>query len=129
VSSASAPVLRLPFAAKVPLQPPEAVQEVALAEDHVSVGEPPASIVVLDASSDAVGNAVTGAEPPPQADSADAAPNAQSEVMSRMESKSKVLSMLFHGAHGRAKNPGSLWFMPLASQIRLNYVAWLLRIE
>ena len=49
VLAPSAPVLRLPLAAKVPLHPPEAVQEVALAEDQVSVAEPPASIVVLDA--------------------------------------------------------------------------------
>jgi hypothetical protein len=86
VSSPSIPVLRLPLGAKVPLQPPEAVQEVALAEDQVSVAEPPGAIVVLDARRDATGNAVTGAEPPPQADRADAAPRAQSEEMNRMES-------------------------------------------
>ena len=85
VSSPSIPVLRLPLGARVPLHPPEAVQEVALAEDQVSVAEPPASIVVLDASRDATGSAVTGAVPP-QADRADAAPRAQIEQMNRMES-------------------------------------------
>ena len=55
VSAPSAPVLRLPLDVKVPLHPPEAVHEVALAEDQVSVTEPPASIVVLDASRAAVG--------------------------------------------------------------------------
>jgi hypothetical protein len=37
VLAVSAPVLRLPLAAKVALHPPEAVQEVALVEDQVSV--------------------------------------------------------------------------------------------
>jgi hypothetical protein len=92
VSPPSIPVLRLPLVAKVPLQPPEAVQEVALAEDQVSVAEPPASIAVLDASRVATGNAVTGAEPP-QADTADAAPNTQSEVINRMEFRSNFLWM------------------------------------
>jgi hypothetical protein len=88
----SAPVLRVPLGAKVPLHPPEAVQEVALAEDQVSVAEPPASIAVLDASREATGSAVTGAEPP-QADRADAAPNTQSEAINRMEFRSYFLWM------------------------------------
>jgi hypothetical protein len=67
-------VLRLPLVASVPLQPPEAVQDVALVEDHVSVAEPSAAIVVADAARLAVGNAVTAAEPPPpHADSTDTA--------------------------------------------------------
>jgi hypothetical protein len=81
-------VLLLPLESSVPLQPPEALQEVALNEDHVSVAAPPASMVVLDASRVAVGNAVTGAEPP-QADKADTAPSAQSEVINRMKSRSE----------------------------------------
>jgi hypothetical protein len=44
VSPPSIPVLRVPLGAKGALHPPEAVQEVALAEDQVSVAEPPASI-------------------------------------------------------------------------------------
>jgi hypothetical protein len=93
VLALSAPVLRLPLAAKVPLHPPEAVQEVALAEDQVSVAEPPASTGVLDAPRVAVGNAAAGAgvlddEPPPQADRTDTAANAPSEVMYRMTSPS-----------------------------------------
>jgi hypothetical protein len=86
----SAPVLREPLTASVPLQPPEAVQEVALVEDHVSVAEPPAAIVVLDAWRDATGNAVTGADPP-QADRADAAPTMQSVAMNRMEFRIDLL--------------------------------------
>jgi hypothetical protein len=88
VSSPSGPMLRLPAAAKVPLQPPDALQEVALDEDQVSVAEPPASIVVLDASRLAVGNAVTGAVAPPQPDNAHTAAIKQSEV-SRMKSRSE----------------------------------------
>ena len=89
----SAPVLRLPLAARVPLHAPEAVQEVALAEDQVSVAEPPASTGVLDAPRVAVGNAAAGAgalddEPPPQADRTDTAANAPSEAMYRMTSPS-----------------------------------------
>jgi hypothetical protein len=89
-SSPSAPVLRLPLAAKAPLQLPEAVHDVALAEDHVSVAEPPASIVVLDASRDAVGRAVTGEDPPPQPESTDTAPS-MNKTMKRMEFRSKLL--------------------------------------
>jgi hypothetical protein len=81
-SSPSTPVLRLPFAGKVPLQAPEALHEVVLAEDHVSVAEPPASMVVLDATRDAVGSAVTGVEPP-QAQSTDTAPNKVNDAMNR----------------------------------------------
>jgi hypothetical protein len=90
VLTVSAPVLRLPLAAKVPLHPPEAVQEVALVEDQVSVVDPPALIVWLDVPRVVVGNGgVAGAddEPPPQADRTDTAAKAPSEVMSRMKSR------------------------------------------
>jgi len=95
----SAPVLWLPLVAKPPLQPPEAVQEVALVEDHVKVAEPPTPTVVVDAWSDAVG-AGTGAEPPPppppQAQSTHTAPNTVNDAMDcaifRMTSRSELLS-------------------------------------
>jgi hypothetical protein len=90
-SSPSAPVLRVPLAAKVPLQLPEAVHDVALAEDHVSVAEPPASIVLLDASREAVGSAGTDVEPPPQPESTDTAPS-MNKAMKRMEFRSELLS-------------------------------------
>ena len=45
----------MPLAANVPLQPPEAVQEVALVELQVSVDDPPPAIVVGFAVSVTVG--------------------------------------------------------------------------
>ena len=45
----------MPLAAFVPLQPPEAVQDVALVELHVSVEDPPLAMVVGFAVSVAVG--------------------------------------------------------------------------
>jgi hypothetical protein len=54
VFSVRAPVLWLPLAALVPVQPPEAVQEVALVELHVSVEDWPLAIVVGFAVSVAV---------------------------------------------------------------------------
>jgi hypothetical protein len=97
-SSPSAPVLRLPLAAKVPLQLPDAAHDVAWVEDQVSVVEPPASIVVLDASSDAVGSAGgdgggsdgDGEDPPPQPVSADAP--SMIKTMKRMEFRGEVRS-------------------------------------
>jgi hypothetical protein len=99
-SSPSAPVLRLPLAAKAPLQLPEAVHDVALVEDHFSVVEPPASIVVLDASSDAVGSAGGGAggdgggsegeDPPPQPVRPDTP--SMIKTMKRMEFRREVRS-------------------------------------
>src|ERR1700722_18883789 len=50
-----APVLCVPFVALLPLQPPEAVQEVALVELQVSVDVPPLAIEVGAAPRDAVG--------------------------------------------------------------------------
>jgi len=99
-SAPSAPVLRLPLVAKVPLQLPDAVHDVALVEDHVSVVEPPASIVVLDASSDALGSAGGGGgggegegegeDPPPQPVSADTP--SMIETMKRMEFRRELRS-------------------------------------
>ena len=59
----SAPVLCVPLVALLPLQPPEAVHEVALVELHVRVDEPPrATAVGLAASvTVAAGTTVTAA--------------------------------------------------------------------
>jgi hypothetical protein len=70
VVALSAPVDCEPLAAKVPDQPPEAVQAVALVEDQVSVELPPLATLVGLALSETVGGAVTetvadcAAEPP-----------------------------------------------------------------
>lgn len=68
--------LVVPFAACVPLQPPEAVHDVALVDDQVSVlGEPEATVIGL-ALIETVGAGVPGpvlpplSPPPPQAASA-----------------------------------------------------------
>ena len=50
----------MPLLASTPLQPPEAVHEVALLELQVSVDAAPLPIVVSDASSDAVGGGLIG---------------------------------------------------------------------
>jgi hypothetical protein len=123
VSLPSAPVLRLPAAANVPLQPPEAAQEVALAEDQVNVAEPPASIAVLDASRLAVGSAMTGASPPlppPQAE-ADRAAITKSKG-SLMKSRGELFFILWHSSRaGRAK-PGQIQVVLAGSQARYDYV-------
>ncbi len=63
------PVLGMPLVGKVPLQPPDAVHDVALLEVHVSVEDPPAAIVAGDAVSETVGTGGGGAPaPPPHAD-------------------------------------------------------------
>jgi hypothetical protein len=62
------PVLWLPLTGSVPLQAPEAVQEVAWVEVHVSVADCPASTVISDAVREAVGTGVGAPPPPPQAD-------------------------------------------------------------
>jgi hypothetical protein len=63
------PLLWLPLGASVPPQLPEALQEAALVELHVSVTDSPASIVVSDAVNETVGTGVGVVAPPPQADS------------------------------------------------------------
>jgi hypothetical protein len=45
----------VPLVALVPVQPPDAVQDVALVEDHVKVELPPAVMLVGLADKDAVG--------------------------------------------------------------------------
>ena len=54
----TAPVLCVPLVASTPLQPPEAVQDVALVELHVKVETPPTATTVGFAAKVAVGNAV-----------------------------------------------------------------------
>jgi hypothetical protein len=55
VFAVSAPVLWVPFAANVPVHPPDAVQAVALVELHVSVTVPPLVTLGVDAVNVAVG--------------------------------------------------------------------------
>jgi hypothetical protein len=75
VAAVSEPVLCVPLVACTPVQPPEAVQAVALSEVQLRVDEPPLSTVVGDAVIDAVVTGVTGSLPiPPQAASASVAP-------------------------------------------------------
>jgi len=59
VVAVTAPVLWLPPVASAPLQPPEAVQEVALVELHVSVDAPPLTMDVGFAVSATVGAGTT----------------------------------------------------------------------
>jgi len=71
VVAVNGPVLWLPLVARVPLQPPDAVQEAALIELHERTAVPPETIDVGAAESMAVGGginvtvAVDGAEAPP----------------------------------------------------------------
>jgi hypothetical protein len=60
-------VLWLPLAASVPLQPPDAVHDVASIELHVNVEEPPLATVVGAALRDAVGCVIGVTPTPPQA--------------------------------------------------------------
>jgi hypothetical protein len=62
----SAPVLWVPLAARVPLQPPEAVQAVAFIELQVSIDADPLLTGVGDTVNAAVGGA-DGLSPPPHA--------------------------------------------------------------
>jgi hypothetical protein len=88
VSAVNAPVLRVPLVPTAPVQPPEALQDVALVELHVKVAAPPLLTVTGDAVIDAVGDAgavATGArDPPPQAVSRRAAPMAIPGVEQRV---------------------------------------------
>jgi hypothetical protein len=63
-----APLLWLPLAGNTPLQLPDALQDEALLEVQVNVEDPPASIVVGEAVSDALGTGGGGLLPPPHAD-------------------------------------------------------------
>lgn len=57
----------MPLTLGDPVQPPEALQDVAFADDQVSIVDSPALIVICKALMDAVGCGLD-AEPPPQAD-------------------------------------------------------------
>jgi hypothetical protein len=65
----NAPLLWLPLVARVSLQAPVALHEVAFVEVHVSATDWPASIVVSDAESETVGAGVGVTVPPPHAHS------------------------------------------------------------
>jgi len=58
-------VLCVPLVATAPDQPPEAVHEVAFAELHVNVVEPPLLKVVAVALIETVGVSVIAGDPPP----------------------------------------------------------------
>jgi len=84
----------LPEVALVPVHPPEAVQEVALVEDQVSIEDPPLATDVGIAESDTagvvgvVGVVAAGAEaelavPPPQAESTEASTGTSSMAFAR----------------------------------------------
>ena len=69
VVAVRAPVLNVPLVAFVPLQPPEAVHEVAFVELHVNVEVPPLATTVGFATNVAIGTMLTsavatGLEPP-----------------------------------------------------------------
>jgi hypothetical protein len=67
VVAVSAPVGLLPLVATVPLQPPEAVHDVAFVELQLRVEVLPEAMLVGDALSDTVGATTAALEPPPQA--------------------------------------------------------------
>jgi hypothetical protein len=98
VSVVKAPVLRVPLVANAPVQPPEALHDVALVELQVSVAAPPLATVVDDAVIDAVGDGgtvVTGADPdPPQATSSSAPPSVNTGAKQRFRvfSNSRIMS-------------------------------------
>lgn len=77
------PLLCVPLLVSAPLHPPEALQDVALVEVHVSVEESPAAIVVGDALIETAGWTITGLEAPPHADSASADPRIKSQDVER----------------------------------------------
>jgi hypothetical protein len=66
-------VLCVPLTPSAPFHPPEALQEVALVEVHVSVAESLASIFIDDAVSVTLGSGLGTMAPPPQAASSSAA--------------------------------------------------------
>ena len=98
VSVVKAPVLKVPLVANAPVQPPEALHDVALVELQVSVAAPPLATVVDDAVIDAVGDGgtvVTGADPdPPQATSSSAPPSVNTGAKQRFRvfSNSRIMS-------------------------------------
>jgi hypothetical protein len=100
VFAVNAPVLWLPLVANAPVQPPEAVQDVALAELQFSIAAPPLLTAVGDAVIDAAGAGgpgVIGADPdpdPPQAARSSAAPIAMTGAIApiRVFSDSRIMS-------------------------------------
>jgi hypothetical protein len=66
-------VFCVPLTPSAPFHPPEALQEVALVEVHVSVAESPASTVIDNAVSVTLGSGLVTVAPPPQAASSSAA--------------------------------------------------------
>jgi hypothetical protein len=70
------------LATLLPDQAPDAVQELASVEDHVSVEDPPCATDIGFAASDTVGTA-SGVPPPPQAASARAAKGTSGNVFFR----------------------------------------------
>ena len=67
VVAVNAPVGLLPLVASVPLQPPDAVHDVAFVELQLRVEALPEAMLVGDAVSDTVGATTAALEPPPQA--------------------------------------------------------------
>ena len=87
MSAVSAPVLWLPLAASVPLQPPEALQDVALLELHVSVDSLPLATAVGEALIDALGSElVRVVTASPQAANSSAAPITETRIKNRIAS-------------------------------------------
>ena len=88
VVAVSAPLVCVPLAAFVPVQPPEAVHDVAFVEFQVKVAVSPLLTAAGDARSDAVGGCATGAmgaDPePPQAANVSATPVANTVLKNRM---------------------------------------------
>jgi hypothetical protein len=86
VDAVSAPVLWLPLAAREPLQPPEAMHEVAFVELHVRVVSSPWLTAVLAAVSVAVGAGGVEEPPPPQPNNNNVTPIDRSGSAERIES-------------------------------------------
>ena len=85
VVAANAPVALLPLVATVPLQPPEAVHDVALVELQLRVAALPEAMLVGDALSATVGAATAALlEPPPQEASTRHAPTATAVTTNRL---------------------------------------------
>jgi hypothetical protein len=98
VSAVSAPVLWLPLAASVPLQSPEALQDVALLELHVSVDSLPLVTAVGEALIDALGSELVRVlTASPQAANSSAAPITETRLKNRMASPNFCSSYVIAG--------------------------------
>ena len=80
VVAVRAPVLWLPLVASAPLQPPDAVHDVASVELQVSVEVPPLATVVGAALRDAVGCVIGVTPTPPHAANSRDAPAGQKRI-------------------------------------------------